>query len=666
MPANPGWVAGVFVPGPRNGPERREGKTGMKRRIRRGTACLLALALLGGGLSLAGAEGREIARQGRYLALGFDDFRDSDFYLVLPMLERAGGTATFNRIEDLGEMTEGDTDRIEYVLRTGGEVGDHGWFHCNYYYSDPMFNGQDPAHPEGSQPIFPTDDQMRGDRGDGRNVFGFPLGEDVSERLWDWNRPDRVWTAFEAAWGELTDEQCQTIREHFSIYADRTGRIELLDEMSNRFLGTSGYSRGSWSEAEGRYTGGIFSGCATSCNHEIWERILALTAAFYRSECAAFQELYDTPLDFRLQTWSWPGSNPSPFVFEKDGLRYYDAECTLLYNYLARFPSSLRTGGDGAPLRRSWTDALREAGYRMTHDTVWPSRLDGQETPMMSRQLILNAALSRRDALAYSTNRTIGPDLAAGQYEEDFGDPESGKSLWAEMYDAGGEYRAFVEAIRQDTANGVVHGEVIDSQDTISAENLLLGIVAYCRETGVRMVSKADAYEVCFGEPLEEGNLIYNPDFRNTAKEFMPDAETVPYNPDGYTGRCGTDPAAEEPTLLTDGEARYLHCGIPTGDLYWAARVRGKGTIRIYAVRNRDSAALRTDGLELLAETAADSADFVRTELPFRVPQGRTGEFEPLCEGLGDLVMGVLIVMDGELALREPELGRPGGLQGEP
>lgn len=177
---------------------------------------------------------------------------------------------------------------------------------------------------------------MRGDYGEGKNAFGFLLDESCQTQLSDWNNYDHVWTAFDTKWCDLTDEQCQYIREYYSIMCNDFGLLDVLDNLSNTYLGTTGSSRGSWSEDQQCYTGGIFTGAKTSANHEIWERILQVTGDFY-------EEKYGQ----RPVTWSWPGSIPSPFIFEQDGKYYYDEECTILYNYLAQMPSSIYTNEDG-------------------------------------------------------------------------------------------------------------------------------------------------------------------------------------------------------------------------------------------------------------------------------------------------------------------------------
>lgn len=586
--------------------------------------------------------------ENRYMSIGFDDFRDSDFSMVIPLLKKYNSFATFNRIGNSATLDEDDLDRIENVLSNGNELGDHTWFHCNYIYSDPMFNGQNPDSLDGHQTPFPSNEQMRDDRGDGKNAFGFDLEEPVDEKLSDWNNYKRQWTAFEIEWGGLTDEQCQIIRESFSVMFGDEELIQTLDELSNTYLGTSGNSKGSWDEATQTYTGGIFSGCKTSANYEIWERVAEVTKEFYREE-----------LQYEVLTWSWPGSIPSPFKFEKGGKYYYDEDCTKLYNYLAKMPSSLYIDKYGREKERSWVDVLRENGYLIAHDTVYPARNDGTELTMMSKQLIYNAPYSRKDALIYGTNRSVSYSEIESQYEEPFFDVDCPKTYAAQMYEAGGSYYNFIESIRQNTSNGMVHGEVIDSSDTYSMEVFLEAALQYCEATNVEVVSKIQAYDICFeSEQKREGNLVYNPWLRNTAKEFLMNAENVPSNPDGYTGNCRVEMDNDNiPTLITEGKTIYLHYGIPIGEILYKAAVKGKGNIKIYAIKNRDTIELEETKLELLSEIEINSSAFQLYETEFLIKNNPETEYEQRWEGLGDKIMGIKIVYSDNLNVKYITLG---------
>lgn len=221
------------------------------------------------------------------------------------------------------------------------------------------------------------------------------------------------------------------------------------------------------------------------------------------------------------------------------------------------------------------------------------------------------------------------------------------------MYDAGGSFYNFIESIRKDTSNGIIHGEVIDSEDSFSERQFLRGILEYCNTTGVEVVSKATAYDICFNHVLTEGNLIYNPNLRNTAEEFLPNAKNIPSNPDGYTGNCRVVRTLERPTLVVEGETRYLHCGIPVGNLSYSALMKGTGTISIYEVDNKDSIELHIDELKLLSSTTIHNSDYEEINLMFEIEDHSETECEQQCEGLGNKAMGILIVYSSGLEIQD-------------
>ncbi len=628
-----------------------------------GAAAALAAAILSRHLKRAAADCR--AYRERIVAIGFDDFRASDFSLVHPLFKAYGATATFNCPPSKPDFDDALRGRLAALEADGNEIGDHTWFHWNNLFDDPLSNGQDPAHPEGGQTPFPSNAQMRDDRGDGKNVFGFPLTDSVDVQLSDfWNYGDQRWTAFDNTWGALTDEQCQKIRNYYAIYGNPCGFLDVFDTLSNRYLGTKGRSRGSWDASQNCYTGGVFTGCRTSANHEIWERVLQFTRAAYRAQHRK---------DFRFDTWSWPGAYNSPFFFRKNGVLYHDAACTQRANALARFPSSLRKDAEGHPLARSWTEALRSEGYVTTHDMTYPGRRDryavsdaermlypaddeGAGVAMMRHQMFFNAAFSRRDALAYSTERSVSYEKIDKEYPASFF--TNAEHVAAQMYDDGRSYRAFVEATRHDTARGLVHGEVIDSVDNASERAFLDQALAYCRHAGIRVITKREAFHRCFDRPLLYGNLIRNPRFENTAAAFLPDALTMPANPDGYEGACRVVEDAGVRTLVTEGSVTNVLYGVPPGKLVFSACSRGGGVIALDAVKN--ATPWHGGTLERLGSLVVKSEDgFSEAKTSFVVPDNPETAYEQRCEGLGDKIMALRITFPAGLEIRSVRLERP-------
>ncbi len=470
------------------------------------------------------------------------------------------------------------------------------------------------------------------------NIFGQLIESSCYDFFNTYNTPVKL----DKKWSDLTNQDCQLIRQSYNLYSDKSGLLATYDHMSNKYLGTDGSSYGSWDKLRQCYTGGIFTGCKTSANHEVWERILQVTQLYFINN-----------FNIKPQTWSWPGDFYSPFVFKKNGKTYYDQECKKLYNYSAKFKSSLYFNKE-----RSWNDCLRQFGYKSSHDSFYPSRYDGESLRMMSIQYIYNAYLSRDDAVLYRTNSVVHYNDIPDAYPQEYFDNDSNKSKFTQMYEGGGIYYKFIEALRHNTANGMISGEVIDSFDTYSTEMFLRGILEYCKKAGIKVISKAEAYDICFNKKLLSGNLIYNRLLKNTAADFFADSETVPGNPDGYIGDCYVSEIDGKRTLHTNSETYYIHYGIPYGYIRYSASVKGTGRVSIYAIKNNTHVDYSDDNLELISEQDINETEYVDISKQFMVSDNDRTEFEYVCEGLGNKIMGIKIVYSGGLSVKDLYLGK--------
>ena len=580
----------------------------------------------------------EVNPEKRFLAFGFDDFRASDFNIIIPLFEKYGGKATFNGIIKRAENpTEEEVSKVNRVISGGHELGDHTILHFAFPYMDALFNGQDPSSLDGSQTPYPTNAQLREDAGNGRNAFYSLLTSTVNDEIANSPLDSSV------TWGSLTDDQCQTLRDWYSVMKNPKLSV-MLDTLSNKYLGTSGASAGSWDKDTGKYTGGIFTGCSTSANHEVWERILQIVRCYYKDKYGLSRD---------LQCWSWPGEFFFGKGFQTEHLSYYDPDMTINYNMNARFDSSLYTDGLGNVKRRSFADVLREFGYKYTHDYIYPSKRDGLNAPAMKAQFYINEYLSKEDGILYPTNRTVHYLDVATAYPDSFF--TSGKSKGAQMYDVDGAFRNFIEALRHDTAHGMIHGEVIDSFDSDSMRVFFEEALRYCKAAGVEVITKAEAYDFCFHHRIEKGNLIYNPKLKNTAKAFFTDAENVPTNPDGYLGNCSVIEDVNGNILETVGETSYIHYGVPLGEIKYSAKAQGNGVISIYLIKCKSAEAL-TD-LELLTSILVNSQDcfteYVETSV---IPDNILTVWSQSLEGRDNKIMGLKIVYSGGLQIKNIRL----------
>lgn len=561
-------------------------------------------------------------RQKRFLAIGFDDLRESDINMIMPLFEKYRAKATFNKVYNSTDASPKEKNRTERIFMGDHELGDHTFLHYSFPYFDPLWNGQDPSSPDGSQVPFPTNDDFRADAGSGKNVFGKTLTGNVN-----------IGGISGVTWANLTDAQCQTIREYYSVIKNPTMSV-MLDDLSDRYLGTTGVSAGSYDTTTGKYTGGLFTGCATSANHEVWERILELISRYTKEALNINWDMY---------TWSRPGAEVSSLRVTYDGKSYYDPDHLYLESPQTRFDSSL-TGEN-----RSWTDVLLNCGYKVSHDYPVTANMNYY---WVSRQMYFDAARSRRDAIASMTNKTVNYATLQTAYPESF---FSGtKSKAAQMYDVSGQFRSFVENLRTNTANGLLWGEMIDSTDNYSFRVFFENALRYCQQAGIELITKAEAYNIAFENMVDEGNLIGNKTLRNTAQEFMPDSTNMPTNPDGYVGTCSVSADANGiPTLVTSGETYFLVFGAPYGKLKFTADVKGTGTIKFRGIRNNKEIAAGDYQHTLLNTITIDSvSDFTAQESTFTVPMDELEAYDPYYEGYGKRICAVKIIYSAGLEVK--------------
>ena len=581
-----------------------------------------------------------ITPQCRFAVWGFDDFRNTDFSLIIPLFNKYGAKAEFNKIFQNIIATDAEKVQVNALLKGRHEFGDHTWLHYKYPFDEPLFNGQNPASPDGEQVAYPSNSDMRDDRGDGKNEFGIPLNWTVNG--------SNAYIPINTTWGNLSDAECQQIRELFSVMKDTTSNvIAKLDELSNKYLGTSGNSNGSWNGTQ--YTGGIFTGCKTSANHEIWERYLLITNMYLKEQFG---------LNYNLQTWSKPGSKVSGCYYEYNGKKYYDKAHTILVNNLARFVSSLYYNNDGNGKLRSWTDVLFEFGYNCTNDAQDPALVDGQVKPCMSTQFVFNSRGNKPNALIYPNTRNKFMDYASIATEYTKGTDLTGSDPYeVQMYnDVNSSFHKAVEGWRKVTANGILVGQITDSQDTWSERIIIEALLKYARFAGIKLITLAEAYDICFNNEIRGGNLLYNPQFKNTAKEFMPTAN-VPDNPDGFDGNCSVSNTDGEPTLITSGNTIYDHYGIPCGKLVFSGDVKGSGTITIKAIKNSTPYA-NVDSADTIKTITIDNASaFDSMEESLLVASNELTAYEQLCAGYGERIIGLRFTFSGGLYIKNLYLG---------
>jgi len=635
----------------------------------------------------------QLNNEKRYATFGFDDFRTSDFAYMIPMLNKYDAKAEFNLIkEHTRNSSKSDLDnQKQKVLQcafSGQEIGDHTFQHEKFPFSDPMWNGQNPSSLDGTQTPFPSNDQMRVDAGNGKNYFGISLS---SKPYSDIKYQGQSITH---TYANLTDDECQAIRNWYSLFGDiddaATGEtrhsnlLPYLDTLSNMYLGTTGNSKGSWVDVEGEtngghYTGGIYTGMHSSANEEIWERYMQLVDIYTK-------DLYG--YNGRIRTWSMPGSKSSSdayfFFYGTGSTKYYDIDRTIPLNYNSRWESATLKNPDGTPKVRSMTELLREFGYVATHDYEVPGRYDALGRNAYEIKFFPNADLSQINGVGRFNNY----ELYTGDPVSSISDSSwfiSGKQRETELYDRISWYRGAIEVFRQYTGGGRFAGLIADTQNEITKiygyMSVFEGLVRYCKSAGIELLTTQEAYDVAFHHRLDKGNLIYNPYLRNTAKEFLVGEDTntnyqVQDNPDGYYGSCSVEKDEDDcnvNVLVTAGNVRYEHWGIPYGHLEYIADVKGEGTITIYEFKNKTAietwnpqgttiAAKRINlsdcGSSIADKTVSSTSDFTEQKIEFTISDNDLEVWNDRTETMGDKVIGIIIVYSTGLKVKNIRLNK--------
>ena len=588
------------------------------------------------------AADREITVESRFAAFGFDDGRQSDFDWVAPLFTQYNVHGTFNVINNGGTSKPEYIAKVNKLIAEGHEIGDHTIGHSTYMYEQPFCNGQPEENYIGSKGS-PANDEMRKDQGNGRNAFNTPLDQKVKATIQQSFARLGLSDPDNKTWRTLTDEDCQKIRNCYSVW--NGGGLDYLDKLSAIYCGTTGSSKApdAWN---GRvFTKGIFTGCKTTCNHEIWDRLVEIQQHWYTQHF----NLKAPPTN-----WSQPGGQRCPgLLYYKNGKRFFDRDCTILANHYGKCRST-RTGNS-----RSWADLLRENDFTTTSDSIAEGLYDGSIYRSIFIEMPFNANLSRDDNICRETffNRVwLTPLQVNGPAQEPLA---SSKDWLKTIYETDACFKRQIDNIVRNSASGRIAFGLYDSVDTFGARLVYDLCLQFCRKANIKAVSMKEAYEIAYKTPLTKGNFFRNPTMARTVHSVI-GAKNAPEAPDGWTAGRVADPAppdariARALALEGTGRSEYFVFGVPLGKLDFSfAAIKGDGwaKLTIKKVRNIDPY-LNSDGCPVLAEIAIDGDKVwknYRTTLFLEDAPRLTSpsELSPTCDGLDNKICGLVFVLEG-------------------
>ena len=224
------------------------------------------------------------------------------------------------------------------------------------------------------------------------------------------------------------------------------------------------------------------------------------------------------------------------------------------------------------------------------------------------------------------------------------------------MYnDTSSSFYKVVEAWRHGTANGKIMSELHDSNDSWSSRIILEGLLKFADAEGIKIITPSEAYDICFNNFITGGNLLYNPQFKNSAKDFMPTA-TVPSNPDGYIGECSVTKDNGIPILITTNETIYDHYGVLPGKYKFSGDIKGTGNILLKFIQNKTPFNDINSAETITTINISNNESFDSVNKEFIVPDNDLTAYEQLCAGYGEKVIGVRFIFSGGLNIKNISL----------
>lgn len=585
----------------------------------------------------------DITEKSRFVAFGFDDGRNSDFKWVAPLFTKYNAHATFNIINMQNSAKPEYIEKVNRIIADGHDIGDHTILHRTYVYELPFCNGQPEENYIGNKGI-PSNDDMRKDIGNGKNIFNIPVNKRIKDSPIQQPVSIGISDIENKTWMTLTDEDCQKIRNYFSVWND--GSLNYLDELSAIFCGTTGSSKApdSWNGKE--FIKGIFTDCKTTSNHEIWDRMIEIQTQWYTKH----YNLKSAPTN-----WSLPGGQRcSALLYFKNKKRYFDKECSIPANSYGKCMST-RTGKS-----RSWADLLRENNYKTSSDSLFESLSDDFAARNILVVMPFNANLCKNDSICRD-NSFDRIWLAPSKPYDPKREPLANSTDWLKtIYETDANFKKEIDKLVRQCSSGRIAFGLCDSSAEFGNKLVYELCLQFCQKANIKPVSMKEAYEIAYKTPLTKGNLFRNPNMdRDVYTIIGATNATVP--PDGWTAGCVRDatPSANgiKKMLCLDSSEKtvFFLFGIPLGNLnfsFLAIKGIGNSKLTIKKLRNIDPY-LNADGCPILKEITIDNESawkkysvelFLENAPSLPVPS----EKSPTCDGLDNKICGLAFVLEGK------------------
>lgn len=561
---------------------------------------------------------RQTDPAGKYIAIGWADFfTPEDPQIMLALCSKYGMTHTFYRqIKPLSDDPRNtlaySRSSLKMIESQGSYDANHAFLHINHIYNHPYHDGR----------TFPSISDIKTERSDGTNEFGYNVDDTVDTSIGSSLRDS--WLRLSAtiggkAWSALSDAECTEIIKSLGVFGmpidGQNGLkvLESLDYLSNRYCGTTGYS-----VLNGDYTnttrtpntvdglepspsnliqGGIFQDAATTQNQEIWERILIIDEQYKRE----FEGKLDTHL-----FWSTPGGIQREFLFRPENPEsaygnYIDKMYSQLNTGVAKVTSSI-TGNT-----RSWNDCLRSKGYKVTMATSghgYASYASDLLNRLESQSIYQrNLSYKKPDCIGDGYTNAIRQWMST-LTEADIDNALASADVEKYLYDLCSTDVRFTGMTAYESGNFAVYineaikfiawGKIPDSVDDSGAAGVLLkrasmafvheALMRFCQRAGIKLISHEEAINMALTN-YSPSNYFPNYQLSTTVKTIL-DSVNAPAYPDGWNGGTVIDDSGDV-LSLTPGTYFIRQYAIRPGNFYLSFRSKGIATLKVKAIRNK-------------------------------------------------------------------------------
>lgn len=571
---------------------------------------------------------RTLSPANKYVAFGWADyFPMTDSHIMLALANKYGMSETHYRqiipkTDDYKNTFRYSRSELKMIESSGSYDANHSYSHITFITAYPLYDGMN----------TPSNDDLRVERVDGTNELSHNIAETVDTSLSVSVRKNWLLlsdTLGGKAWQDLTDVDCIAFRKSVSAYGmpldgqNLQKVLESLDYLSTRYCGTTGYSvlngdyiirtpntvGGVEPDVTHLIQGGIFQGSATTCNHEIWERILKIDSD-YKYEFEGKLKPH--------RMWSTPGGGDKNLTYNiinaTTNGAYVDKEHTQLFTGASMHTSSILN------ISRSFHDCLRAAGYKLTNAIQgqgYGIYSDDLITPTEGRRIFkLNSNGKKLDNVgdggigsirpweAAYTVTDIDNALASSDVVKYLFDLTTTDGRWpnSALY----SFSIALKEMMESLAWGVIPCCIDDSgtYDTLTEtarkqSSMALqqeAILQFFKRAGIEMISWEQGYDISQMNYYPV-NYFPNPNFDKILETILVDSVNTPTYPDGWRGGTviGEDTGSGVVNILyyNPGSAGTIYTRTytikPPNTYTLSFRAKGVGYLQVRTIKNNQS-----------------------------------------------------------------------------